>query len=204
MSRASRTAVTRDATLLAGLALTALLAPAPALAVDPPELLAEQLAIDPASNTGVGDAIGQEFAQGFEVARAGYLGHVLLPLNCLTWPTPTLHVTVQALDKFDRPDGRVLASQTLPGHVMDAYPARPNPPGLRMVMFRRPPLLRPGRYAFTVSASGGMCQLWYGPPGNPYAGGDTWLSTRPGAAPAATTADDHTAITDAPVDEEKK
>lgn len=33
---------------------------------------------------------------------------------------------------------------------------------------------------------------------------EDFLPTRPGTAPAATTADDHTAITDAPVDEEKK
>lgn len=165
-----------------GIALLCWLGPAAAQA-PPPELVAEQLQVDATSNTGVGDAIGQEFAQGFQVPRAGLVTHVLLPLNCLASPAPIVRVTVQRQDAAGRPAGRVLASEDLPAYVMDSYPLQPDRPGLRMVQFRRPPSLRPGAYAFTVSASGGMCQIWYGPPGNAYGGGDAWLSNQPGAEP---------------------
>ena len=72
-------------------------------AASPPELIAEQLQVDATSNTGVGDAMRQEFARGFQVPRAGLLTHVLLPLNCLTLAAPTVHVTLQRQDAAGRP-----------------------------------------------------------------------------------------------------
>lgn len=59
--------------------------------------------MDATSNTGVGDAMRQEFARGFQVPRAGLLTHVLLPLNCLTLAAPTVHVTLQRQDAAGRP-----------------------------------------------------------------------------------------------------
>lgn len=151
-------------------------------AANPPELAAEQLAIDRTSGTGVGDAMNQEFAQVFQVYDTGNITHVMLPLNCLTSPMPTLRVTIQSV-KAGMPSGRVLASQDVPGYVMDTYPTATNDLGLRMVRFDQPAYLKPGTYAFTISGIGGICQLWYGPLGNPYAGGDAYLSNQPSRQP---------------------
>lgn len=147
-----------------------------------PELAAEQIAIDRTSGTGVGDAMNQEFAQVFTVYDTGYATHVMLPLNCLTSPMPTLRVTIQQV-RYGLPNGRVLASQDVPGYVMDTYPTSSNDLGLRMVRFDKPAYLKPGTYAFTLSGIGGICQLWYGPLGNPYTGGDAYLSNQPGRDP---------------------
>lgn len=158
------------------------LASAIAGAANPPELAAEQPAIDSTSNTGVGDAINQEFAQVFQLHDYGHLSHVMLPLNCLTSPMPTLRVTIQSV-KGGLPSGRVLASQDLPGYVLDTYPAATGELGLRMVQFERPALLKPGSYAFTISGIGGLCQIWYGRLGDSYPGGAAYVSTMPGATP---------------------
>ena len=178
---APRTTPSRRPLTLAALSLCLL--SSAAMAASPPQLAAEQLAIDRSSNTGVGDGIGQEFAQGFQLQQRGYVGHIMLPLNCLTSPTPTLRVTLQAIYKFGKPGGRVLATQDVPGHVLDTWSAQSGQYGLRMVKFRRPPLLDPGAYAFTVSATGGICLIWYAKPGDTYPGGEAWLSTLPGAQP---------------------
>ena len=153
-----------------------------AAATRAPELAAEQLAIDRTSGTGVGDAMNQEFAQVFEVYDSGALTHLMLPLNCLTSPMPTLRVTIQTV-KNGLPSGRVLASQDVPGYVMDTYPAATGELGMRMVQFEHPAKLKPGTYAFTLSGIGGLCQLWYGPLGNAYTGGDAYLSNQPGRQP---------------------
>lgn len=158
------------------------LAAGSAMAGNPPELAAEQIAIDRTSGTGVGDAMNQEFAQMFTVYDTGYATHVMLPLNCLTSPMPTLRVTIQQV-RYGLPNGRVLASQDVPGYVMDTYPTSTNDLGLRMVRFDKPAYLKPGTYAFTLSGIGGLCQLWYGPLGNPYTGGDAYLSNQPGSQP---------------------
>lgn len=147
-----------------------------------PELAVEQLAIDRTGGSGIGAAIGQEFAQTFELHDTGHVSHVMLPLNCLTLPMPTVRVTVQSVAGA-LPSGTVLASEDVPGYALDTYPAPTGELGLRMVRFRQPPLLRPGRYAFTFSAVGGTCQLWYGPTGDPYPGGEAFVSTRPGKQP---------------------
>lgn len=152
------------------------------VAGNPPELAAEQIAIDRTSGTGVGDAMNQEFAQVFTVYDTGYATHVMLPLNCLTSPMPTLRVTIQQV-RYGLPNGRVLASQDVPGYVMDTYPTSTNDLGLRMVRFDKPAKLSPGTYAFTLSGMGGVCSLWYGPLGNPYTGGDAYMSNQPGRAP---------------------
>ena len=154
----------------------------PAFAASPPELAAEQLAIDRTSNTGAGDAIRQEFAQVFQLHDSGWLTHVMLPLNCMTSPMPTLRVTIQPL-RYGLPSGKVLASQDLPGYVLDTFPAAGGELGLRMVQFEQPAWLKPGSYAFTISGIGGLCQLWYGNPGDSYTGGAAYLSTVPGSVP---------------------
>ncbi len=149
---------------------------------NPPELAAEQLAIDRTSNTGVGDGINQEFAQVFQVYDTGKITHVMLPLNCLGSPTPVVRVTLQKVNA-GMPSGRVLASQDVPGYALDTYPAPTGELGLRMVQFDHPARVRPGTYAFTVSGTGGICVIWYGPPGNVYTGGNAYLSTQPGRQP---------------------
>lgn len=163
------------------------LAATAATAGNPPELAAEQLAIDRTSNTGVGDAMNQEFAQVFEVYDTGRITHVMLPLNCLTSPMPVLRVTIQKT-RAGMPSGRVLASQDVPGYVLDTYPAPTGELGLRMVQFDHPAKVKPGTYAFTISGIGGICQIWYGPLGNPYTGGDAYLSNQPGSQPGVPTA----------------
>jgi hypothetical protein len=160
----------------------ACLATGAAIAGNPPELAAEQLAIDRTSNTGVGDAINQEFAQVFEVYDTGRITHVMLPLNCLSSPMPVLRVTIQKV-RAGMPSGRVLASQDVPGYVLDTYPAPTGELGLRMVQFDYPARVKPGTYAFTISGIGGLCQIWYGPLGNAYTGGDAYLSNQPGSQP---------------------
>ena len=95
---------------------------------------------------------------------------------------PTLRVTIQQAS-FGVPNGRVLASQDVPGYALDTYPTSTNDLGLRMVRFDQPARVKPGAYAFTVSGIGGMCQLWYGPLGNPYADGEATLSNQPGRTP---------------------
>ena len=163
-------------------AIALCLAMVPAVAGNPPELAAEQLAIDRTSNTGVGDAMNQEFAQVFQLYDTGDVTHVMLPLNCLTSPMPVLRVTIQSV-KAGMPSGRVLASQKVPGYVLDTYPAPTGELGLRMIRFDQPAHLKPGSYAFTISGIGGICQLWYGPLGDPYTGGDAFLSNQPGRHP---------------------
>lgn len=158
-----------------------------AIAGNPPELAAEQLAIDRTSNTGVGDAMNQEFAQVFEVYDTGKITHVMLPLNCLSSPTPLVRVTIQKT-RAGLPTGRVLASQDVPGYVLDTYPAPTGELGLRMVQFDHPAKVKPGTYAFTISGIGGICQIWYGPLGNSYTGGDAYLSNQPGSQPGVPTA----------------
>lgn len=163
-------------------AIALCLAVAPAVAGNPPELAAEQLAIDRTSGTGVGDAMNQEFAQMFTVWYTGRITHVMLPLNCLSLPTPVVRVTIQAANG-GMPSGRVLASQDVPGYAMDTYPSPTGELGMRMVQFDRPARVKPGSYAFTISGIGGLCQIWYGPLGNPYTGGDAYLSNQPGRHP---------------------
>ncbi len=77
----------------------------------------------------------------------------------------------------------MLATQDVPGYVMDTYPTSTNDLGLRMVRFDKPAYLKPGTYAFTISGIGGLCQIWYGPLGNPYTGGDAYLSNQPSSQP---------------------
>lgn len=166
---------------LAALAL-GLAAGAVVAAANPPELAAEQLAIDSTSNTAVGDAINQEFAQVFELHDTGHVSHVMLPLNCLSSPMPVLRVTIQSV-KNGMPGGRVLASQDVPGYVLDTFPSASGELGMRMVQFERPALLKPGTYAFTISGLGGLCQIWYGRPGDSYPGGEAFLSTMPSQQP---------------------
>lgn len=163
-------------------AMALCLAASVAAAGNPPELAAEQLAIDRSSNTGVGDAMNQEFAQVFKLYDTGTVTHVMLPLNCLSSPMPTLRVTIQSV-RYSLPSGRVLASQDVPGYALDTYPAPTGELGLRMVRFDQPAYLKPGTYAFTISGIGGICQLWYGPLGNPYTGGDAYLSNQPSQQP---------------------
>ena len=163
-------------------AMALCLAAGVASAGNAPELAAEQIAIDRTSGTGVGDGMNQEFAQVFKVYDTGNITHVMLPLNCLTSPMPTLRVTIQSV-RYGVPSGRVLATQDVPGYVMDTYPTPTNDLGLRMVRFDQPAYLKPGTYAFTISGIGGICQLWYGPLGNPYPGGDAYMSNQPSSQP---------------------
>ncbi len=158
------------------------LAATAATAGNPPELAAEQLAIDRTSNTVVGDAINVEFAQTFVVWYPGRITHVMLPLNCMSSPMPVLRVTIQKV-KNGMPSGRVLASQDVRGYAFDTFPAPTGELGLRMVQFDKPARVVPGSYAFTISGIGGLCQIWYGPLGNPYTGGDAYLSNQPGGQP---------------------
>lgn len=150
-----------------------------AVAGDPPIAIAEQVAIDYTSGTGFGDAINQRFAQTFQVRGDGYLTHLMVPVNCVTSPEPTLTVSIQTLDSLGRPSGTVLALQRARGWRVDSVPGTVGEVGMRMIQFDRPARVQPGLYAFVLEAAGGTCQIWYGPQGDTYAAGEAWLDARP-------------------------
>lgn len=148
-----------------------------AIAGDPPIAIAEQVAIDYGSGTGFGDTMDQRFAQTFQVRGDGYLTHVMVPVNCVTSPEPTLTVSIQTLDGFGRPSGTNLAVQRVRGWRVDSVPGPVGEVGMRMIQFDRPARVQPGLYAFVLEAIGGTCQLWYGPQGDTYAAGEAWLGS---------------------------
>lgn len=154
------------------LALLLAVVAGPAMAVDA-EFAAEQLAIDATSNTGVGGAASQRFAQVFELHDTGYVSHIMLPLGCQ--PQATVLVAIEETTQ-GIPNGNVLARKSTPGHVLDAYPTASGAVGMRMVEFAKPALLKPGIHAFTVSTKGKYdCALGYGPAGNSHSAGDAYF-----------------------------
>lgn len=172
----------RLSTLLPALMLVA--TSSNALAGDPPIAIAEQVAIDYTSGTGFGDANHQQFAQVFRVRGDGYVTHVMVPMNCVTAPEPTLVVTIQSLNANGYPSGVVLASEAARGWRVDSVTGVAGEVGMRMIEFTTPARVSPGKYALTLRASGGICQLWYGPLGDTYPDGTAFLSTMISRIPA--------------------
>lgn len=164
----------RQRALAAALCLCAGLA----IAGDPPIAIAEQVAIDYGSGAVFGDAVNQRFAQTFQVRGDGYLTHLMVPVNCVTSPVPTLTVSIQTLDSLGQPSGTTLAVQRARGWRVDSIPGTVGEIGMRMIQFDRPARVQPGLYAFVLEAAGGTCQLWYGPQGDTYAAGEAWLDAR--------------------------
>jgi hypothetical protein len=146
-----------------------------AVAGDPPIAIAEQVAIDYGSGAVFGDAVTQRFAQTFQVRGDGYITHLMVPVNCMTAPEPTLTVSIQTLDNFGRPSGNALAVQRVRGWRVDSVPGPVGEVGMRMIPFDRPVRGQPGLYAFVLEAAGSSCQIWYGPLGDTYAAGEAWL-----------------------------
>lgn len=155
-------------------AVAALLLAGGASAVEP-ELLAEQVNIDGSLTQAVGGASKQRLAQAFTLSRAGYLSHVMLPMVCD--PEAKVTVTIERVDASGRPNGVVLATQTVPGHL---FTSQPTPAiGMRMIELGKPPLLAPGQYAFTLNAKGAYgCGAYVGP-GDAYPGGKGWFISPP-------------------------
>jgi len=161
-----------------GLAAALCLSTGIAVAGDPPIAIAEQAAIDYGAGAVFGDAVNQRFAQVFQVRGDGYVTHLMVPVNCVTSPEPTLTVSIQTLDGLGRPSGTTLAVQRARGWRVDAVPGTVGEVGLRMIPFDRPARVQPGLYAFVLDAVGGTCQLWYGPQGDTYAAGEARLDAR--------------------------
>lgn len=149
-----------------------LMAGATALAAPYPELEAEQVNLDVAAGwTAVGASVQQQLAQSFEVARPGYISHVMLPMNC--HPKADLRVTLEKTTG-GKPDGTVLAYQELPGYLFDTLPTPAH--GMRMIEISKPPLVGAGIYAVTLRVKGKAdCIVLPGPPGDPYPGGKAWF-----------------------------
>lgn len=147
-------------------ALLAATATAGAAPATPPELAAEQVNLNSPHNTMLGGSTDQQLAQSFVLYRKGYISHLMLPMGCQ--PKATVLVTIEKTTA-GVPNGSVLAYQKVPGYVFTAYPTPAV--GMRMVEFENPVLLRPGEYAFTLTAKGGDCAIYVGPSGNTYPGG---------------------------------
>lgn len=160
------------------LAILLCLSSAQATAGDPPVVVAEQVAIDYTSGTGVGDTMNQQFAQIFQVRGEGYITHAMVPLNCVSSPEPTLVVSIQELDQNGLPSGAALAVQSMRGWRVDSVSGTLGEVGMRMIVFSTPARVHPGRYALTLNAMGGSCQLWYGPLGDTYTQGNAYLGVK--------------------------
>ncbi len=156
------------------LLLTSATAPVMAQTV-PPEVAAEQVMHD--FNTG-GFVLGQngnanfKYAQTFNLPRTGVVSHIMLPINCST--ATSVRVTLQSL-RNGMPSGTVLATQDVPGYVLDSWTSANGMQSMRMVEFQSSRLMRADDYAFTVEAIGGACMLWPGPAGDSYAGGQAFV-----------------------------
>ncbi|WP_202843748.1 hypothetical protein [Luteimonas saliphila] len=142
----------------------------------PPELEAEQVNLDLAGGwMALGSSAQQQLAQSFEVTRAGYVSHVMVPMNC----HPKADVRV-ALEKTTggMPDGTVMAYEELTGYLFDALPTPAV--GMRMIEFTKPALVGPGTYAVTLRVKGKPdCVVVPGPHGDPYPAGKGWFIALP-------------------------
>lgn len=149
-----------------GVLALALMMSAGASAVEP-ELGAENFLSEVNNNAHVGGPYAQRYAQVFELHDTGELSHLMLPIACDSWAT-----LVAMIEEAPAgiPNGNVLASQAVPGYVLDAVQWSNVTAAMRMVEFTRPAFLPPGRYAFTLGVKGkGSCGLWRAPEGSPYA-----------------------------------
>lgn len=158
-----------------GLGLALLLAAGAAGAVHP-EMEAEQPDIEyPGGIMALGGSAGQQLAQAFELTRAGYVSHVMVPMSCQ--PKADVRVTIEKTTA-GAPDGSVLAYEELPGHLFTSYPTPAI--GMRMIEFGKPPLLGPGQYAFTLRVKGKYdCGVFAGPHGDTYPGGKAYFIALP-------------------------
>lgn len=160
--------------VLALAAATARAAPPP---TQPPQVAAEQLAIEAPANTDIGGSASQRFAQVFQLPADGYLSHVMVPANCAS--ARVLRVEIERTTA-GVPNGVVIARQDVPGPALNAY-GQPIP-GMRMVEFNQPPLLSRGEYAFTLTVApqrrNEYCMLWLAPPGDTYLSGKAYFIAR--------------------------
>ena len=151
------------------------------MAAEPPEVVAEQPAMETAFVYNVGPVViggvpgNERHAQTFQLGWAAVISHVMLPITC--HPDAVLLVTIERTNRVGAPSGTVLVSQDVPGYALDGVAS------WRMIEFDAgtAPQLAPGNYAFTVSAkpaaNGAGCSMWTGPVGDPYAGGNSYFST---------------------------
>jgi hypothetical protein len=130
----------------------------------------QQMTVDEASHGGLGGNVSQRLAQSFTISRNGFLTHLGLPMSC----QPSAQVTIRIEDApGGRPNGVVLAMEVVSGRMFIS-PVPQGGAGLHynLVVFRPSPAVGQGIfYAFTLETEDGDCDVWWGPPGDPYPGG---------------------------------
>jgi hypothetical protein len=120
---------------------------------------------------------GQSLVQTVTAGITGSLDAVSLPVQCASGD---LVVRIQGLNVSGTPNGVVLASQVVNGMSYPQFGA--NPPTLRQIAFTSPASFNVGDQFAIVIESQGSCDMFKGPVGNPYAGGQGYYDSRPPSA----------------------
>jgi hypothetical protein len=120
---------------------------------------------------------GQTLVQTVTTGITGSLDAVLLPVQCSV--SAQLVVRIEGLDVGGEPNGAVFASQVVSGISFPQFGS--NPPSFRQVAFSSPALFNSGdRFAIVIESPGqNGCDMFKGPSGDPYAGGQGFFDSRP-------------------------
>jgi len=120
---------------------------------------------------------GQTLVQTVTADITGSLDAVALPVQCSS--TAQLVIRIEGLDGSGEPNGALFASQVVSGMSFPQFGA--SPPSFRQIAFSSPPLFNSGdRFAIVIEAADqNGCDMFKGPSGNPYAGGQGFFDSRP-------------------------
>jgi hypothetical protein len=135
----------------------------------------EQPIVDEASgaNYAIGGPSEQKLAQVVTVGIPGVLTEVRFPLACAYG---NLTIEIQEVSEDIKPNGVVLASETVSAYLIYDWP---DPPYFRGFTFSTPAdFSAESRFAIVLS-SDGSCGLKQSPLGNSYEGGDGFYDSRP-------------------------
>jgi hypothetical protein len=117
---------------------------------------------------------GQTLVQTVTAGTTGSLDSVWLPVQCASGD---LVVQIQGLDGSGEPNGVVYASQIVSSMSFPQFGV--NPPSFRQIAFSSPASFNSGDQFAIVINSPGSCDIFKGPLGDPYAGGEGFFDSRP-------------------------
>jgi len=122
----------------------------------------------------IGGNSEQMLAQVVTAGISGKIAGVRFPVAC---ESGDLVVQIQGVTA-GQPNGVVLASQTVTAASLPSF--APNPPSFRSLVFSAPATVTVGtQFAIVLKNTTGVCDVFQGPVGNPYAGGNGFYDARP-------------------------